>query len=422
MPFSILLLFTISYFLHLTARFPALGAIRFDFILMIVLFVFFLLSIGDTIQRYKDSDITKKLTLFIAFILFSIPLVKWPGSVVQYGTEWYLKVVFFYFFIIAFVTTEKQLKIFIAVFLGCQVFRGLEPAWLHYTTGYWGDAAFSHIGGSMQKLDRLSGAPHDVVNPNQLAWVIVNITPFIFFIGWLGRDNLFKVFSIVISAGLLYTIMLTGSRSGLISLFAVLLGIVYFSEKRWRNLVILCFLVVPVAIVVSGLLRPDLAERYRSIFDSSAVGGDTAQGRISGLKKDFSTVMNLYGLFGHGLGSSIEVNVNYLGSSQPSHNLYIEILQEVGVVGFILFFQYIYLIFKSLILATKRMGTSQNDFMSRVIHALLVWEFMQIIYALSCFGLSSWEWYLFGGLTSVTLYLLDEQTRKISKIYSNTIA
>ncbi len=371
---------------------------------MIVLALFFLFSLGDTVARYKDSVIAKRLILFIAYFLLTIPLVKWPGSVIKYGTEWYLKVIVFYFFTLAFVTTEKRLKIFLAVFIGCQFLRGLEPAWLHYSTGYWGDFATSHVGGKLEFLNRLSGAPHDIVNPNQLAWVIINTVPFIFFLGWVKRGIFVKLCVAAVAAGLLYTLMLTGSRSGLISLFAVFLGIVYFSKNRWRNLAILCLVVAPAAIVISGLLSPDMAERYRSIFDHSAVGADTAQGRIDGLRSNLRTVLNLYGLVGHGLGTSSEVNANYLGRAQPSHDLYLETLQEVGIAGFILFLSYMYAIFKTLQLAVQKFSNENKGcFLHQVIQALLVWIFMQVIYDLACFGLSSWEWYLFGGITTVTV-------------------
>lgn len=410
--FSIYLVFVVSYFLHLTSRVPALGAIRFDFVLMIVLFVFFLLSLGTTYARFKDSGITKKLFYFILFFLLTIPLVKWPGSVVKYGSEWYFKVVFFYFFTLAFVTTEKRLKIFMAVFLGCQFFRGLEPAWMHYTVGYWGDLATSHVGGELLYLNRLSGAPHDIINPNQLAWVIVNTIPFIYFLGWVSRGYVWKFCSMLLFAGLLYSLMLTGSRSGLICLFAVFIGIVFFSEKRWKNLAICCLVIIPAGLVISGLLSPDLAERYRSIFDSAAVGADTVHGRINGLKNNLSTIMNAYGMFGHGLGTSSEVNMNYLQSSQPSHDLYLEILQEVGVVGFIIFLRYLYEIFHSLNLSLKKVFKDRKQvFLVNTVRALLVWQFMQMIYDLSCFGLSSWEWYLFGGLAAVTILLAKEQER-----------
>jgi putative inorganic carbon (hco3(-)) transporter len=401
--FSIYQLFVVSVFLHLTSRFPALGAMRFDFILMAVLFGFWALSLGQTLENYRTTDISKRLLKFVAYFLLTIPFVKWPGSVIRYGTEFYLKVVFFYFFTVSFVTTEKRLKIFLGVFLGCQFFRGLEPAWLHYTQGYWGDFAASMVGGKLELLNRLSGAPHDIVNPNQLAWVIVNTAPFIFFLGWFKRGVLVRASTALLSGGLLYTLMLTGSRSGLVCLFVVLIGIVFFSEKRWKNIAILVFVVTPAFMIISGLLSPQMAERYRSLIDSSAVGADTAQGRFNGLKNNLSTIMNAHGLLGHGLGTSREVNVNYLGGRQPSHNLYLETLQEVGILGFFLFLKYIISIFRTMYSLTKQDNIEKEGLIYRTTQAIVVWAFMQFIYDLSCFGLSSWEWYLFGGLCVAVL-------------------
>ena len=45
------------------------------------------------------------------------------------------------------------------------------------TNAYWGDAA--HIGGG-EFLNRLSGAPSDVINPNGLAFVIIIALPFMY--------------------------------------------------------------------------------------------------------------------------------------------------------------------------------------------------------------------------------------------------
>lgn len=416
--FAVYLLFVFSYFLHFTERFPILGLIRFDFILMIVLSVFLITSLNVTIQRYRQSNIVKNLLVFILYFLLTIPLVKWPGSVVKYGIDWYLKVVFFFFYTIAFVDSEKKLKIFIFAFIGCQILRGLEPAWMHYTSGYWGDVAFSHVGGTMTALDRLSGSPYDVINPNQLAWVIVNTVPFIYFFGWFKRKLFLKFLTTTVSAFLIYALLLTGSRSGLICLFVVFFGIVFFSEKRWRNIILFCFVIVPVSMIVSGLLNPNLAERYLSLIDSSAAGADTAQGRINGLFDTLSTIMNQYGFLGHGLGTSREVNVNYLGSKLVSHNFYIESLQEVGIVGAFLIFKYVYSIFYSLRDAIKTNEKTRNDFISLLLKALIVWEIMQLIYCLSCFSLSSWEWYFFGGVVVVALKLNDEQKTKYISLQS----
>ncbi len=414
--FFIYLLFTVSYFLHMTSRAAFLGTIRFDLILMIILFVFMIASTAEILKRYRQSPVCKRLIFFICYFMLTIPLVKWPGSVINYGLEYYLKAVFFFFFTLAFVNTEKRLKIFLLVFIGCQIFRGLEPAWMHYSVGYWGDIAYSHIGGKLDFLNRLSGAPHDIVNPNQLAWVIVSTVPFLIFIGWQGGGFLSKLLCLILAAGLLYAMMLTGSRSGLISLFSVFLGVVFFSKKRLRNLLLLLLVIAPLTILISGMLSPKMAERYRSIYDSAAVGADTAQGRIRGLENNFTTLMTPYALFGYGLGTSREVNSNYLGSAQPAHDLYIETLQEVGIIGFFLFAQYVFIIFKSLYITLHNAPDEEHNFLFLLIKSLLVWVWMDLIYSLSCFGLSSWEWYLFGGLTTVSLHLYQLKTNTRQEI------
>jgi hypothetical protein len=152
-----------------------------------------------------------------------------------------------------------------------------------------------------------------------------------------------------------------------------------------------------------------MAERYLSLVDSSAVGADTASGRIAGLKSNFDMAMNLHGFFGHGLGTSTEVHFHYSGSSQRPHDLYIEALLEVGVVGLFFFLRYIAVIFSVLKEVKSRLAPSQqNSFSARMIMGLQVWICMDFVYSLACFGLSSWEWYLFGGLAVVTVRLAQK--------------
>lgn len=408
--FTIYLLFVVSYFLHLTSRIPVLGTLRFDFILMAILFAYFLLALPDTTNRYLVSKVNKRLFLFICYFVLTIPLVKWPGSVIRHGIEWYSKVVFFYFFSVAFVTTEKRLKIFLISFLGCQIFRGLEPAYLHITEGYWGDVAYSHSGGEMYALDRLSGAPHDIVNPNQLAWVIVNTFPFLFYLGWHG-NNLMKGLAIAISPILLYTLLLTGSRSGIVILASVFFGFAFFSENKRRSLIILGCIVLSAASIIAGLLRPELVERYFSLISDSAVGADSAAGRIQGLITALETIVSPYGLFGYGLGTSYELNYNIFGSGLVTHNLYLETIQEVGIVGFLIFSSYIVCAIRELLDVWKSEMKHCSHFLKQTNIALLVWVFMNLIYSLSCFGLSSWEWYLFGGIIVVTVQMIRDKEK-----------
>jgi O-antigen ligase len=410
MSFIVLLLYISSSFLHLTARIPVLGSLRFDLLLGVgTLLIIFVQQRQDTLRLGEET--ARRLNGLILYIILSLPLVTWPGSVIQNNlTEW-IKVALFYVLVVGAVRTEKQLRLFIWVFLFCQVFRVLEPLYLHITAGYWGSVAFSHTDGVMTGLKRLSGAPSDVVNPNQLAWVIVSTIPFLFYLLW-QKGSWGKLLFVALLIPSAQALLLTGSRSGLLSLGAVIFAMVLLSKNIRRNLIITVVLVLPLAVLLMGQLGSDMQTRYLSLIDSTVAGADTRQGRINGMIRQLGTISN-NPLFGNGLGTTREANWNILGhSSQITHNLYIEVLQSIGIIGFSLFILYIVAIVRCLRQAQKLLlikGYDSNDWLIRLSSAILAWVFMDLFYSISCFGLISWEWYFFGGTATVCHALAQER-------------
>jgi len=406
---SLLTLFIVSYFVRLTSRFPVLGSIRFELLLGGLI----LLCVVLTSQPDKwrlSTNVSQRLNYFFLYIFLSLPLVTWPGSVLRFHLMEWLKVAVFFTFLIVLVRTVGQLKWIFGVFMGCQVIRIFEPLYLHMSTGYWGSTAHSIVGGTLSTLKRLSGAPHDVVNPNQLAWVIVSMVPFVFYLLWkAGLSG--KILALLAAAPFLYCLLLTGSRSGLLSLIFVVLAMVYFSRSRVRNLVVVAVIAFPVALYSFGVLGSDMQTRYLSLVDDSVDGAGTVQGRINGWFRTFDTISN-NPLFGNGLGTSGETNFHIIGGSQITHNLYIEIIQEVGLVGFALFILFIIAMFKSL-RETKRLlvaqGRGEGDWLFRLATATQVWVVMDLFYSMSCFGLTSWEWYFFAGVATICLALARAQ-------------
>jgi len=400
----ILLLFIISYFLHFSARFPALSAMRIDFVLGgLLLIVIFMTQLSD---KWRVSILTsRRLNIFLIYIFLSLPVVTWPGSVIRLHLIEWIKVALFYIFVISVVRTEKQLKWIMTIFLVCQTFRILEPLYLHIATGYWGDVAYTHVGGVMTGLNRLSGAPFDVVNSNQLAWVIVTTLPFFFYLLWQG-EIVWKVIFLATTPFFVQAMLLTGSRSGLISLVATIGCIIYYGKKRLKYLIIAIVVLLPVSFFVVKNMTSGLLIRYESLVVSGIAGSDTAHGRINAWNKQFESILN-NPLFGNGLGTSRETNFNVIGgSSQITHSLYIEILQETGIIGFVLFMLFVASIIKILGEAKvllEQAGKDGKDWLYRLISATQVWVFMDLLYSFSCFGLRSWEWYFFGGVATACL-------------------
>ncbi len=392
--FWLYMLFIISWLDHLTARLPALALIRFDLLIVAILFLLTIFKREEDSENTISSAIEKSLKLLICYSVATIPLVEWPGSVLRYGIQNFIKAVVFFFFTVAFVRTEKQLKILMAVFLSSQSFRIIEPLYLHITEGYWGSAAGM---ANWELLKRLSGAPHDVVNPNGLAFIIVTVLPFFFCYSAINK----KVFLISIIAVplFLWTLILTESRSGFVALLAIA---VFFTMKSKKKFLIIIIAIVS-SIIVYQNLTPDQKDRYLSIIDSNTKNAATAEGRYTGVIESFKAGLNRP-IFGHGLGTSVETNAHFKGRAQPAHNLYVEVFQELGIIGLIIFSTYIFAIYKDIIEANRNRSTDDSEnspFVQATWKALWIFFFTNLLFSLVSYGLSGYEWYFIPGLVMV---------------------
>jgi O-antigen ligase len=242
---------------------------------------------------------------------------------------------------------------------------------------------------------RLSGAPSDVVNPNGLAFIICTVLPFMYLTARLSRKGL--VASLVLIPLCIYTLTLTGSRSGIVGLVIIFLGIIAKSERG----VIWALPCVLLAVFSFPFLSSDLQDRYLSIIGLGEKNAETAEGRLTGLMGDIGVALHRP-IFGHGLGTSREANANFAERDQPAHNLYAETAQELGFVGLIL----VILLLKSVydgFRECKRVYDHQevSIFLRRMLDAMQVLLFMNFIFSFASFGLSSYEWYLLGGFSVV---------------------
>ncbi len=398
--FNLYLLFIASWFLRLPARVLLLGDIRFDLILIGIISILIFLN-GHKFTGKKFSNISGILIILSIYIIISLPLVEWPGSVLNTGIPNFIKAIVFYFFTIHLIDTEKKLKTLLLTFLACQSVRILEPLYLHITTGYWGSQASM---ANWEFMNRLAGAPYDVVNPNGLAFIIVTVIPFFHYLSSNSFTN--KLIYLSTLPFFLYALVLTGSRSGFIALIIILMGIIIKSQKK----LLLTFIIMISAIIVFANLTPEQKDRYISIYDKNSQNYGTTQGRKEGVIKDFKVALDRP-LVGHGLGTSAEATYHATGYGIISHNLYTEIMLELGIIGLMIFIFFIKAIIvnfhKSLKFFKKNMN--RDSYLLNITHAMQVWLLMNIIFSFASYGLSGYQWYFFGGL-SLVIRRLSENT------------
>jgi O-antigen ligase len=391
--------------LSVASRFPAIGAIR-----PTVLFVFgisgLILFSRDSSKTADISATTKWLNILIIYIILSLPFIEWPGSVLRHGLEEFAKAVVFFYFTVHLTNSTHRLRQLVFVLFACQVFRVLEPLYLHFTTGYWGDKA--NMGGG-EFLERLSGAPHDIVNPNGLAFIILTAVPYLHYL--LGGSPKFynKFLYAALGGALVYALVLTGSRSGMVGI-VVIAGVIFWRSKH-KVLMLAAGAIVSVALVAA--MTPDMRDRYLSIAGAGTSAGniETRDGRLQGMLNEIKVGLTKP-VFGHGLGTSAEANFNVSGSLYIAHNLYNEIFIELGIIGLAIYLAFLASLVKNVravrqaFLAAdwRSSGDAKSqdaNFVIRCGDATLTFSFMCIVFSIASYGLSQWYWYFAAGISVV---------------------
>ncbi|TAA46796.1 O-antigen ligase family protein [Corallincola spongiicola] len=410
--FLIYLLFTLDFFVHISSRIPGVNQFRPTLILVGLLALFLLFNAGRLKEKLQ-SPTAKALGILLLYILVTMPLVKWPGSALRDNTQEFIKAFVFFYFTLLIIDTDKRLKWFLFIFLGSQLFRVIEPLYLNVTEGYWGSGTY--MGGAIQ--NRLAGAPHDVINGNELGFVIATLVPFLHYLlikkGWLLKLVYFALLGV-----LLWALVLTMSRGALIALLVVL----WFIFKQSERKPLLLAIAFVVAVVGWSQMSDVQRDRYLSLTGADVQGSGSASGRLSGIGHELGLAMD-YPLFGHGLGTTGEAKFNKFGRAQASHSLYAELVIEIGIFGFVLFMGFLRAIYKNFkVLQAQTQKIEKDEALAKELSfeqdlalAMRACFWMYVVYSINYWGLSVYYWYLFGGLCAAVVMLTERKVMRIEQ-------
>lgn len=408
--FVIYLYFVLDFFLRFSSRIPGYGMLRPTLVGAAVISILLFLQ-REKLKGRFDDPIFKAILVLIGYIVLSLPLVEWPGSVIRSNLDPFIKALVFLFFTALIIDTDRRLKWFLGVFVFCQVFRVLEPLYLNITEGYWGSS--THLGAG-DFADRLAGAPADVINPNELGFVIVTAIPFLHYLLWpLGWKS--KALYMALMTALLYALLLTMSRGA----FLALLVVAFFVFKESRHKMFLVTVGIFALTLAFSVMTPVQKDRYISLIDQdNTTGGASVEGRLSGMVGEIKLGLTRP-VVGHGLGTTPEAKWHKWGATKASHNLYGELVIELGIIGAILFIRFLYFIyqrFKRNRILFRELALARNSFYSRLNKALVAVFWMYAVYSMNYWGLSQYYWYLFGGLAIAFGRLLNIEHAMHSQI------
>jgi putative inorganic carbon (HCO3(-)) transporter len=396
-------IYQLDFFLRSSARISGIGIIRPTLLLFAIVAISLFFQ-RDKLREKMQHPIMKAMGVFLLVIIFTLPFVTYPGSVLRYHIPEFIKAIVFLYFMALIVDTKGRLKWALIIFVGCQVIRVLEPLYLNITSGYWG--AKTHMGGG-EFANRLGGAPADVINPNELGFVIVTIIPFLHYLLF-SRGWFYKLIYLGLMPALMYALILTMSRGAFLALLVV--GWVVWKESKHK--VLLIGVAIGIAIAGWSVMNDTQRDRYFSLVSSDSAQSATAEGRLTGIVNEFKLGFKRP-IFGHGLGTTSEAKANSGMGTKASHNMYAEIMIELGLVGFFFFMAIIKKIYLQIRQSTSLLYAETMDALYRdLFKALKVIFWMFALYSINYWGLSQYYWYNLAGLVIAVSVLSHSQMKQ----------
>jgi putative inorganic carbon (HCO3(-)) transporter len=333
-PFWGLLLYTLVYLLRPAEIFPSLAVLHLERVLGIVaLAAMFFEMARKTGQVYVDrSRQTAWFLIFLGTMILSIPFSYWTGWATTTFVDM-LKVLAFYLMIVHLADTPKRIRIFTWTYLVMVTYIAVSSLRAYYAGRY----AFA------QGIDRAVGQTSAGGDPNNLGATLASAVPL--FILLLGPERGFWRRFLLVAALVtaVWTVVLTGSRSSLLGLLAAFGFLIWTSRHRvaWG------FAALAVLAVGFVLLPTQYKQRYETIAEATSGELDpSSQSRIrvwkAGLHMflDHPIVGVGAGCFGtaHALAYSPDGDRSWL----QAHDLYIQAFAELGILGAVAFFGFVF--------------------------------------------------------------------------------
>ena len=299
--------------------YPLFAMFRVErFFAILVLLSFFL-------NNYKlvFPPITKRLLLFYGAILLGVPFAVWRMGAFQGGIE-FGKVVFYHLLIVALVTTRQRLRHFLIV-LTCLVGFLALSSFILYATGHYQ---------LRMGIDRAEGLTSSGGDPNTLGITLVSMLPFAGLLLLSRGMGFWRWIGLVVAGASVCTVVITGSRTAFFSM--MFLFFVFALTTKFG------VVVLPAAVLMLGLIWFVTPEQYKNRYlsvqrlDTDASYQARVHSRKIGWQMFLHNPVTGVGIrqFGNASGMQYSKEAGLARRSWlNAHNLYIQLLAELGLVG-----------------------------------------------------------------------------------------
>lgn len=176
-----------------------------------------------------------------------------------------------------------------------------------------------------------------VGNPNQMAYLLCSLLPFMYFF---YKEDLNKLVKIIFMVSILLScvsILMSGSRGGLLTFSIVILSValIFKDYKTSAFLIAFIFIFILASLLFNNELLQSAIDR---LTQSYGAGADVTSGRVGLwiylIGVFASSFANIF--FGTGFETARYLILEKMKVALPSHNLQLSVLVELGLTGFLI--------------------------------------------------------------------------------------
>ena len=214
---------------------------------------------------------------------------------------------------------------------------------------------------------------------------------------------------------IIYLIVLvgTGSRGGFIGFLMFCCVTFLVSKDRLKSGILVGFTAIIIMVFSATFL-----------YTGSRITGNSIIGRLNGITHGIEMLLKGHP-FGVGPGCYMIARGKYFGFTMMSHNLYGELIGDLGITGTVAWFFLMRQVFWNLLLAKRKLESLslQNDFLYKLTMGLLISLMVRLGVGLGSHGLYYFYWYLIAALSIIVEKNVDILTseRKVGEKAGKTV-
>ncbi len=368
--------------------FPTIGDLQLERGYFLMMLAFWAVSPGKGFLSNR---------LHVALVAFTAALtVCWLASPFRDQErcsntfESYFKVALFYFLVVTSVRDEKSLRRLLVMFLASAAV-------------YMGHSLLEYLNGRFefrQGIMRMVGVDVTYSDPNAFASTLLLTLPLTLPFWSQTRSLAARALLGSYTVTAVVCILLTGSRTGFVGLGVFGIFCLLLARSKSKMLVLLS-----VAAILLVAFTPDsLQDRFLTLVDPSrgpANAQESAEGRIGGFLEGFQ-LWDQNPILGVGPGAFLYAT----GMGFNSHNVYGQVVSEMGIVGTVAFVGLIVCFFLNWRETRRHYRHRQRDFLYHVSRAVSLNILLLLLMGWAGHNLFRYNWLWFAAFQAVALHCI----------------